>query len=205
MFIQFILGQAADRAALKESFERWATELGPGADGWLGSTAGIAADGTFVATAMFASADAARRNSERPEQGQWWSRTAGAFAGKPTFLDCAKCGTVGQGATPVAGFVQVLYGTSSDPARAYQLMAESEQQMRDLRPDVLGAVYGYTDDGTTVDVIFFASEAQAREGERNETPAEATETMAEMSRLSKIDQFIDLTEPWHLAPRSESH
>ncbi|GGK33821.1 hypothetical protein GCM10010124_27980 [Pilimelia terevasa] len=201
MFIQFILGKAADRAALKESFARWATELGPGAGGWLGSTAGIAADGTFVATAMFDSAEAARRNSERPEQGQWWSRTAAAFAGEPTFVDCTHCGTVGEGATPAAGFVQVMRGTSTDPARAYRLMAESEQQMRDFRPDVLGAVYGYTDDGATLDVIYFASEAQAREGERKEPPAEATEMMAEMGQLSKVDQFIDLPEPWHLAPR----
>ncbi|GGK10163.1 hypothetical protein GCM10010123_45120 [Pilimelia anulata] len=201
MFIQFIFGRAGDPAALREAFARWEADLAPGAAGWLGSTAGIAADGTFAATAMFESVEAARRNGDRPEQGEWWARTAGAFAGEPTFLDSAAAGTLGAGATGEAGFVQVIRGSSTDPARAYELMAGSESLMREFRPDVLGSVYGYTADGATVDLIFFSSEAEARANEHREPPAEARELMAQMEGLSKVDQFIDLTDPWHLSPR----
>ena len=34
---------------------------------------GMCDDGTFVALARFESAEAARRNSDRPEQGEWWA------------------------------------------------------------------------------------------------------------------------------------
>ena len=53
--------------------ERWISELGADAPGWLGSTAGVTADGEFVVLARFTSAEEAQRNSERPEQGAWWA------------------------------------------------------------------------------------------------------------------------------------
>ena len=63
--------------------DQWVAELGPTADGWLGSTAGITDEGWFVGLARFDSESAARRNSERPEQGAWWSRLEGALHQRP--------------------------------------------------------------------------------------------------------------------------
>ena len=42
-------------------------------------------DGRFIALARFASEEAAQRNSQRPEQDQWWTQTATLFSGEPTF------------------------------------------------------------------------------------------------------------------------
>ena len=69
MFIQVIQGKVADAEGLRAAMDRWGRDLQPGATGWLGTTGGITDDGTFVATVRFDSEDAARRNSERPEQG----------------------------------------------------------------------------------------------------------------------------------------
>ena len=87
MFAQVIQGQVADAAEARQAFDRWVEELAPGATGWLGSTAGVTADGKLIAVARFESEDAARRNSDRPEQGDWWAQTEKLFTGEPTFRD----------------------------------------------------------------------------------------------------------------------
>ena len=83
VFVQVIQGQVTDAETVREAFDRWAQELAPGATGWLGSTAGVTEDGRFIALARFASEQAARANSDRPEQDRWWAETAKLFAGRP--------------------------------------------------------------------------------------------------------------------------
>src|SRR4051812_27276127 len=87
MFAQIIQGRTSDPDALRAATDRWMEELAPGADGWLGSTAGVTDDGRVVVVVRFESADAARRNSDRPEQGRWWEGTGQLFDGEVTFLD----------------------------------------------------------------------------------------------------------------------
>jgi len=70
MFVQVIRGQATDPQELRGALDTWSEQLAPGAMGWLGSTAGVTDDGQFVGIARFESEDAARRNSDRPEQHQ---------------------------------------------------------------------------------------------------------------------------------------
>ena len=74
MFAQVIHGPVTDPAAVQALGERWVNELSPGATGWLGSTSGVTSDGIFVIFAWFESAEAARRNSDRPEQGRMVGR-----------------------------------------------------------------------------------------------------------------------------------
>ena len=68
-FVQVIQGQVSDAAKVRAHLDKWNKELAPGADGWLGSTAGVTEDGRVVALVRFESEEAARRNSDRPEQG----------------------------------------------------------------------------------------------------------------------------------------
>jgi hypothetical protein len=53
MFVQVIQGRVADPARVKAALDRWAEELAPDAEGWLGSTAGVTDDGRFIALARF--------------------------------------------------------------------------------------------------------------------------------------------------------
>jgi len=62
MFIQVIQGKVHDRAGVSACMAGWRADLMPGARGFLGSTWGIADDGTFIALARFENADAARAN-----------------------------------------------------------------------------------------------------------------------------------------------
>jgi hypothetical protein len=59
MFVQIIEGRVADRDGLRSQMDRWMAELRPGAEGFLGTTAGVTDDGRAVCFARFASADAA--------------------------------------------------------------------------------------------------------------------------------------------------
>jgi len=68
MFIQVIEGHTRDAEALHHQLERWQRDLMPGAIGYLGSTGGCTATGDCILIARFESAEAARRNSDRPEQ-----------------------------------------------------------------------------------------------------------------------------------------
>ena len=121
MFVQVIHGKVADAAALQALGARWVDELGPGATGWLSSTSGGTADGDAVVFVCFESAEAARRNSDRPEQGKWWAEAEKCFAEPPTFYDFDDAIVVRGGVTASAGFVQAMLGQVSDPAKDREL------------------------------------------------------------------------------------
>ena len=87
VFIQVIQGQVADAGKLRAALDQWMQELVPGSIGWLGTTAGVTEDGRFIELARFESEAAARRNSNRPEQDQWWVETAKLFTGEASFKD----------------------------------------------------------------------------------------------------------------------
>src|SRR5262245_41587726 len=87
VFVQVIQGSVSDAAKVRAALDRWVKELAPGAAGWLGSTAGVTDDGRFIALVRFESEEAARRNSERPDQDRWWAETAKLFAGEPAFSE----------------------------------------------------------------------------------------------------------------------
>jgi hypothetical protein len=201
MFVQVIKGRVADPARVKAALDRWAEELAPGAEGWLGTTAGVTDDGRFIAAARFESEDAARRNSDRPEQDRWWSETSRLFDGEPSFSDSSEVDVDTNGDPATATFVQVMQGRTSDPERARRMMAEDSTDWSSFRPDMLGSVAAGHDGGAYTMVMWFTSEAEAREGERKEPPPELKAQMEEMGSLSVGEpEFFDLKDPWMYAP-----
>jgi len=202
VFVQVIQGEVADPQHVHAAMERWMSDLAPGASGWLGSTAGVTADGRFVAFARFESADAARRNSARPEQDAWWSEASKAFTGDVTFIDSEDV-IEDIGADPdTAGFVQVMQGRATDPQRAREIMDSTPGSARDFRPDIIGSLTVLHDDGAFTMAVYFTSEQEAREGERKEPPPELATQMAELDSLAAGPlEFLDLTSPWLYSPR----
>lgn len=201
MFVQVIQGRTSDPGALRAAFDRWAAELAPSAVGYLGSTAGVTADGRFICLARFESTDAARRNSDRPEQGAWWSETSDHLDGEATFHDSEEIDVDLAGDPDRAGFVQVMQGRTTDAARARHLMTQGSDTWASFRPDVLGSLTVDHGDGSWTTELFFTSEAEAREGERKEPPPELQAQMAEMASLTVGEvEFFDLEEPWIYAP-----
>ena len=203
MFAQVIQGRTSDADALHAAMDRWMQDLQPGSIGWLGSTLGVTDDGRAVAVARFESAKAAEGNAQRPEQTRWWDETRRLFDGDVTFSDSEDVTVDLIGDPDRAGFVQIMQGQVTDSARAKELMAGmSHEAMADFRPDILGSVMIGHDDGRWTQVIYFTSEAEAREGERKDAPPEWQTTMDELTKLSLGEpDFIDLPRPVLLSPR----
>src|SRR3712207_2381443 len=184
MFVQVIQGRVSDAGRVRAQLDRWVTELAPGATGWLGTTAGVTEDGRLIALARFESAEAAQRNSDRPEQGAWWQETAALFTEDPVFHNSTSVEVDLVGDPSEAGFVQVMQGRTSDPERARQLMADDSTDWRTFRPEILGSLNVEHDgDGWTM-ALYFTSEEAAREGERKEPPPEMQQMMKEIDSLS---------------------
>ena len=202
MFAQVIQGKTSNPQALAAAGEQWLQDLAPGATGWLGSTSGVTEDGRAIVVVRFDTEENARRNSNRPEQDQWWSQTSKLFDGEATFRDSTDVTVDVQGDPDQAGFVQVMQGRSSDPERAKQLMDQDADKWAAFRPDVVGSVsIGHEDGGYTM-VLYFTSEADAREGERKEPPPELQAQMEEMNKLSVGEtEFFDLKQPTMLSPK----
>jgi hypothetical protein len=201
MFVQVIRGQVSDPEQVHAALDRWSDQLAAGAPGWLGSTAGVTGDGRFVALARFESQEAARRNSDRPEQGQWWTETARLFTGDVMFSDSNDVTADVAGDPDEAGFVQVMQGRSSDPDRARELMAQDPDEWAAFRPDVIGRVAVGHEGGAYTVAMYFASEQAAREGERQEPPPALKAQMEEMNQLMAGEpEFLDLRRPWLYSP-----
>jgi len=201
MFVQVIQGQVSDAAEVRAQFERWVAEVSSGATGWLGSTAGVTDDGRLVALARFESEEAARANSDRPEQSAWWEQTAKLFKDEPDFHDSSEVDVATPGDPAQAGFVQVMQGRSTDPDRARELMADDSADWDAFRPDILGSVTVNYDGGAWTMALYFTSEEAAREGEQKEAPPEMQEMMKEMDSLSVGEPtFFDIKDPWLHAP-----
>lgn len=202
MFVQVIQGRVSDPAQVRDALDLWAEQVAAGAEGWLGSTAGVTRDGQFVALARFDSPQAARRNSDRAEQHQWWMDTAKLFTGEVTFRDSSDVTIDVNGDPDTAGFVQVMQGRGSNPERAKDLMAQNPDEWAAFRPDVIGSVVvGHEDGGYTM-AMYFTSEQAAREGERKEPPPKLKAQMEEMDKLSiGQPEFFDLRQPWLYSPQ----
>lgn len=194
MFIQIIEGKASDPKGLREQFDRWTAELMPGATGFFGSTGGVSDDGTFITMARFESESAARANSDRPEQGQWWSETE-KYLENVSFRDTSDVELRMGGGSDEARFVQVMQGRVTDRARLGELDDRFEEEASGLRPDVLGSIRAWTGDEFT-EAIYFTSESEAREGERREMPEGLQEVFGEWQALMKDLRYIDLRDPW---------
>jgi len=203
MFAQVIQGRTSNPEAVPEATDRWMRDLAPGAVGWLGTTAGVTDDGQVVLVVRFESAEAAESNSARPEQDRFWQETRRLFAGDPTFLESTDVTVETVGDPDRAGFVQVMQGQSSDPDRARELMAQFPlEAMKDFRPDILGSVLIRHDGGRWTQVLYFTSEAEAREGERREPPPEWRATMEELMKVEAAQPvFLDLRRPVLTTPR----
>jgi hypothetical protein len=149
----------------------------------------------------FASEEDARRNSDRPEQGQWWASTSVHF-GDVEFHDCTEVFTFLGGGSDDAGFVQVIQGRVNDESKLRDMMARAEEEIGRARPDVLGGLVALHGDGGFTQVVYFASEEEARAGEQSEQTPEAQARGAEMASVfTGPPTFFDLRQPWLSSPR----
>jgi len=201
VFVQLIEGKVKDQAGFEKSLDRWLDELSPGAEGWLGTTAGRYGDNAFIALVRFESAEAASRNSDRPEQGAWWSEASSYLDGEASFENFDDVIVMGPGGSDDAGFVQIMRGHVADVEMEREMAAKMSSMPSDFRPDIIGAVECLKEDGTFVMAMYFTSEAEARVGEKKPMPPEMQELMDAGAGNTTDMTFTDLSEPMFQSPR----
>ena len=200
MFVQIIQAKVKDAGGVKNAMETWTSEVGPKVQGWLGTTAGITPDNQFVAVARFESEEIAMKNSDSAEQTRWWENLSQNFDGEASFFNSSGVSLSGRGGSDSAGFVQVMQGKVNDIERAKALDAQMDQEMPSKRPDVIGSLTAYQDDGNFYSVIYFTSLEEARQGEKEMTENPPPE-MAEWGELMAGEmKFYDLEEPVLVSP-----
>jgi hypothetical protein len=200
MFVQVIEGRVRDAGGLERQWQTWMQELAPHAVGWVGSTDSITPEHRFIAAVRFESAEAAARNSDRPEQGRWWADTEKALEGA-TFSESSDYSATGAPSDD-AGFVQIMRGRVADRSRVEQLEAAFDEMIGQHRPDLLGGYHLWLPDDAFVDVNYFTSEDEARVGETRKLPTDLAERFAEWQSLLVDVRWFDLPDPWlDSAPR----
>jgi hypothetical protein len=196
MFVQVIEGRAADVDGMKRLMERWIEELRPGAEGHLGTTVGVAAEGHAIAVVRFESAAAAIANSDRPEQGEWWHEMEACFDGEVAFFESDDVDEFLGGGSNDAGFVQVMKGHGIDREAVARVDRVFEEHAAEFRPDIIGGIRVWLGPDSGYDVTYFTSEAEARAGESATPPAELAQLAPELEQILANTEYIDLPDPW---------
>jgi hypothetical protein len=152
--------------------------------------------------ARFESEDAARQNSNRPEQGAWFRELLEYVVGDVTFKDCTDVEIQGRGGSDDAGFVQVIQARATDRRRLEELNEAFGAEMATVRPDLIGGIIAWhpDDTGWFTDVNYFTSESEARENESKEVPPAIKAQMEEWMSLMEDVEYIDLHDPWMSSP-----
>jgi hypothetical protein len=192
VFIQVIQGRCTRQDELRAMADSWRSELGGGAVGWLGGTYGFTDDNEFIGVVRFESREAAMANSNRPEQSAWAEKMMALMDGPVEFHDCDDVTLFLDGGSDTAGFVQVIRGKVSDPARIKGMLADTTT-LHEMRPDIIGGTLAIEEDGTFIETIAFTDEESARKGEQVEPPAEIRD---DLSSLMAGATFYDLHQPW---------
>jgi hypothetical protein len=189
-------GKCSRPDELRALAESWRDEGGTGAVGWLGGTFGITDDGDFLGVIRFTSREDAMANSARPETHAFAERLGALMDGQVAFHDCGDVTTWLDGGSDEAGFVQVIRG-HTDNAAPIKAMAADTDDLRQMRPEIIGGTLAIADDGTFFQTVYFTDEDSARKGEQVEAPEEIR---AELESMMAGATFYDLRHPWFSSP-----
>jgi hypothetical protein len=193
MFVQVFQAKVRDADLWARQSDVWRAEIRPKTTGFLGFTSGVTSDGEMITVVRFTSAESAQVDSDLPEQGAWFEATTKAFAGEVTFHDCNDVDVLLDGGSDDAGFVQVMQGRAKDQEQMRGQMRDMESELREVRPDLMGATMAWHGDGGFTQVAYFTSEAEAR---TNEQAMAQSPVLARFMSLVDGDMtFYDLTGP----------
>jgi len=198
VFVQVIEGRTADEAALRRLVERWDRDVKPGAAGFLGTTAGVASDGTAIAFVRFVDEAAARWNEARPEHVAWWHDLGEVLDGSPMVTESADVALLLAGGSDDAGFVQIVRAATPDRDQIDALMTPDRiAAVQRSRPDLIGSIRAWLDDGSFIEAAYFTAESAARDAEHSD---EYEDAEALFAAAYGPMSFVDLAAPILVSP-----
>jgi hypothetical protein len=197
MFVQVVRGVVADPAATFARLDDWLEHLAPGADGWLGTTAGVTADRELVSFVRFASAADARHSSDRVEQGLWWAGSVLLFTGDVLFDNYDDVEVLGADG---AGSVEVLLGRTRPGRAGDDLGTRLAALTAEPSAGAIGGILGRHDDGQFAHAVWFCRSVSARS-----RPVLDPRSLLDSRALSGDVRVLRLETLWLGSPERAGH
>lgn len=198
MFVQVVEGQCPAPEALRTEWDRWAREVAPAGVGWLGSTAGVSADGRFVAVTRFESEEAARMTADRPEQSAWAGRLAEQLTGPAVIRDCPEVRAFLRGSWDDASLVRIEQGQ----ARAIDRVVSNFEARAASRPGPgeapVAGILAWGPDWYVTEALYYTASAGARHATAADRVADPL--LRDAASLVEARTGVDLTSPWSALP-----
>ena len=138
---------------------------------------------------------AARANSDRPEQGAWWSETEKYYDGASLLRGVVGCHRAHGRRVERRRVRPGDEGGGRRPRPRSTVSTTSFEQLASVRPDLLGRPPCVDRRRSVRRAAYFTSEAEARAGEQKELPEEVQALMAEFQEIMANTEFIDLIDP----------
>lgn len=195
MFVWILEGKADDPEEIGRALGHWVNQLGPTVGGYLGATGGVTDDRRFILFTRFDSQEQAQAALARADLQAWYDDFQKHFDGDVSFTESGDVSTYLAGGSDTAGFVQFMKVAEASRERVDAADREFEKVAGDLRPDLIGGVRVWTAPDTFVEANYFTSEDDARDGEKQEFPAELQAGFADFMEMMKDAEYFDLTEP----------
>ena len=158
-------------------------------------TAGVTADGRFIAVTTVESEESARATN-----GDW----RGVLNGLVTVRNGTRTDVFTPGDLWRARFVQVVQGQVTDLDEARRHKASLEEELAAQLPCLLGTLTVEHDGERFTRVLYFTTEEEARAGERDMPAAVRRRDEPALRLLVAPLEFLDLREPWLLSPQTAS-
>jgi hypothetical protein len=199
MFVRVVRGHAVEPTALRPHRHSWERHVAAASDGYLGATAGVTDDNTFIAMIRFTSEVAADRCTRTADHAVAWDDVL-ADIRDALVEDAHPTDIWSNGGADSAGFVQIRQGVSSDPDRLRDLYVNQQPvRMGPHRPEVLGGLFAWHGDARSTLSAYFTSVAAARSGEKLH---EFTAFFDDISAVVHELTYYDVRDPWLSSPRS---
>lgn len=197
MFVFTVEARTSAPDALRAHVLRWPSDVGTNADGWLGNTAGVSAQGKFLLLMRFRSEESALITSDRPEYGKWWQVCRQHLATPPVFTPSINITGILGGGSDEAAAVQITRGRAA-LSRIRDSVRQLESIAPDARAELIGGIVAWHEDDRFTEALYFTSQAPARLQVQATTPlgrfiAAHETTIADAS-------VIELQEPWLVSP-----
>ncbi len=158
-------------------------------------TAGVTADGRFIAVTSVESG-----GSARAANGDW----RGVLNGQVRVSNGTRTDVFAPGDLWCARFVQVVQGQVTDLDEARRHKASLEEALAAHLPCLLGTLTVEHDEERFTRVLYFTTEEEARTGERDMPAAVRRRDEPALRLLVGPLQFLDLRDPWLLSPETAS-
>jgi hypothetical protein len=200
MFVWVLEATATDPREVGRQLGHWTNEFGD-TPGYLGATGGVTDDSRFLLFVRWESEEAGNELLTRPAHLAWYDEFQRSFDGAVEFAETADVTTHLAGGSDAAGFVQAMKVSGVDRQRVDAADREFESIAPQIRPDLIGGIRVWTAPDGFVEVNYFTSEHDARDGESKDPPPELADAFADFMAMMKDAEYFDFTEPFvHSAP-----